>query len=198
MDLIQNFSKLETQLEGKNLSENPYSEILSLIKYMFENVKNNDTNKINNKNFNDDALANINDSILSSKKEISAILKKDCFKDIDTPDIIDINLLEDACKNTDDIFNLARVYEVYDELLVFPTKIELYNTITKEILPAMSNDKLFELYVLLNTLEVLETTKGTITFQKAGVRELAEYYFQVEENNMELTTVMQILLKLVI
>lgn len=30
----------------------------------------------------------------------------------------------------------------------------------------MSNDKLFELYVLLNTLEVLETTKGTITFQK--------------------------------
>ena len=192
MDLIQNFSKLETQLEGKNLSENPYSEILSLIKYMFENVKNNDTNKINNKNFNDDALANINDSILSSKKEISAILKKDCFKDIDTPDIIDINLLEDACKNTDDIFNLARVYEVYDELFVFPTKIELYNTITKEILPAMSNDKLFELYVLLNTLEVLETTKGTITFQKAGVRELAEYYFQVEENNMEHTTVMQI------
>ena len=49
MDLIQNFSKLETQLEGKNLSENPYSEILSLIKYMFENVKNNDTNKMNKK-----------------------------------------------------------------------------------------------------------------------------------------------------
>ena len=80
MDLIQNFSKLETQLEGKNLSENPYSEILSLIKYMFENVKNNDTNKINNKNFNDDVLANINDSILSSKKEISAILKKIVLK----------------------------------------------------------------------------------------------------------------------
>lgn len=47
---------------------------------MFENVKNNDTNKINNKNFNDDALANINDSILSSKKEISAILKKIVLK----------------------------------------------------------------------------------------------------------------------
>ena len=31
----------------------------------------------------------------------------------------------------------------------------------------MSNDKLFELYVLLNTLEALEKTKGKITFQKA-------------------------------
>lgn len=191
-DLIQNFSKLEKELEGKDITQEPYSEILSVIKYMFEHVKNNDVNKISNKNFDEDKLNIINDNLLKNKKEMSKILKKDLFKDIETPDIIDINLLEDACKNTDKIYNLARVYEVYDELFVFPSKMELYNTITNEILVAMSNDKLFELYVLLNTLEVLETTKGTITFQKAGVRELAEYYYQVEENNMEHTTVMQI------
>ncbi|MDD6286430.1 MAG: DUF6508 domain-containing protein [Methanobacteriaceae archaeon] len=191
-DLIQNFSKLEKELEGKDVTQKPYSEILGVIKYMFEHVKNNDVNKISNKNFDEDKLNIINDNLLKNKKEMSKILKKDLFKDIETPDIIDINLLEDACKNTDKIFNLARVYEVYDELFVFPSKMELYNTITNEILVAMSNDKLFELYVLLNTLEVLETTKGTITFQKAGVRELAEYYYQVEENNMEHTTVMQI------
>ncbi|OED29678.1 DUF6508 domain-containing protein [Methanosphaera sp. WGK6] len=191
-DLIKNFSKLELELEGKDLTKTPYPEILGLIKYMFENVKNNDMNKISNKNFDVDKLNTINNSILSNKKEISVILKKDIFQEVKTPDIIDINLLENACKNTDTIYNLARVYEVYDELFVFPSKIELYNTITKKILIAMSNDKLFELYVLLNTLEVLETTKGTITFQKAGVRELAEYYLQIEENNMEHTTVMQI------
>lgn len=191
-DIINNFSKLELELDGKDVTQEPYSQILSVIKYMFENIKNDDANKINNSNFDEDQLNLINDSILANKKELSNILKKDYFKDIQTPDIVDINLLEDACKNTDQIYNLARVYEVYDELFVFPSKIELYNTITKKILVAMSNDKLFELYVLLNTLEVLETTKGTITFQKAGVRELAEYYYQVEENNMEHTTVMQI------
>lgn len=191
-DLINNFSKLEKELEGKDVTREPYNKILSVIKYMFEHVKNNDVNKISNKNFDSDKLNEINDSLLKNKKEISTILKKDIFNDIETPDIIDINLLEEACKNTDKLYNLARVYEVYDQLFVFPDKIELYNTITDIILVAMSNDKLFELYVLLNTLEVLETTKGTITFKKAGVRELAEYYFQIEENNMEHTTVMQI------
>lgn len=191
-DLIKNFNRLEDMIGDNDSTKSPYMEILSVIKYMFENIKNDDANRVQNKNFDDDKLEILNQDLLANKKELSKILKKDLFKDIEIPDIIDINLLEDACKNTDELYNLARVYEVYDELFVFPDKIELYNTITNVILRDMSNDKLFELYVLLNTLEVLETTKGKITFQKAGVRELAEYYFQLEENNMEHTTVMQI------
>ncbi len=190
--IINNFDKLEDLLEGKDLTEEPYVSILKVLKYMFEKVKFSDATKINNKNFDSDKLNVINDNLLKNKKAISEILKKDLFKDIETPDIIDIDLLEVACKNTDEIYNLARSYEVYDELFVFPSKMELYNTIVDQILPAMNNDKIFELYVLLNTLEVLETTKGTITFQKAGVRELAEYYYQIEENNMEHTSVYQI------
>ncbi|MCI5867821.1 MAG: DUF6508 domain-containing protein [Methanosphaera sp.] len=191
-DLIGNFNKLEEMLEGKDVTTSPYCEILGVIKYMFENIKNDDSGSIKNKNFDADKLDEINADILENKKAISSILKSDLFADIQTPDIIDVNLLEVAAKNTDEIYNLARVYEVYDELFVFPTKLELYNAIVDVILKAMSNDKLFELYVLLNTLEALEKTKGKITFQKAGVRELAEYYFQVEENSMEHTTVMQI------
>ncbi len=191
-DLIQNFNKLEDELENKDVTQEPYNKILGVVKYIFENIKNDDTNKISNKNFDQEKLDEINANLLENKKLLSQILKKDIFNDIETPDVIDINLLEVACKNTDELYNLAKVYEVYDELFVFPDKIELYNTIINVILVAMSNDKLFELYVLLNTLEVLETTKGKITFQKAGVRELAEYYFQLEENNMEHTTVMQI------
>ncbi|MCD7781897.1 MAG: DUF6508 domain-containing protein [Methanosphaera sp.] len=189
--IINNFDKLEELLAEGNVSEDSQNNILSVIKYMFEPIKFNDVSSINNKNFDDDKLDIINANLLENRKAISGILKNDLFS-IDTPDIVDINMLEDACKSTDEIFNLARAYDVYDKLFVFPNKMELYNTIVNEILVAMSNDKLFELYVLLNTLEVLETTKGTITFQKAGVRELAEYYFQLEENNMEHTTVMQI------
>ena len=173
-DLIGNFNKLEEMLEGKDVTTSPYCEILGVIKYMFENIKNDDSGSIKNKNFDADKLDEINADILENKKAISSILKSDLFADIQTPDIIDVNLLEVAAKNTDEIYNLARVYEVYDELFVFPTKLELYNAIVDVILKAMSNDKLFELYVLLNTLEALEKTKGKITFQKAGVRELAE------------------------
>ncbi|WP_308574386.1 DUF6508 domain-containing protein [uncultured Methanosphaera sp.] len=191
-DLIKNFDKLEDMIGDNDPTQSPYNEILSVIKYIFENIKNDDANRIKNKNFDDDKLERINEELLANKKELSKILKKDIFKKIEKPDIIDVNLLEFAAKSTDRLFNLARIYEVYDELFVFPDKMELYNTIVNIILPAMSNDKLFELYVLLNTLEALEKTKGKITFQKAGVRELAEYYMQIEENSMEHTTVMQI------
>ena len=191
-ELINDFDKLKTLLEGKNLSESPYKDVVGLVKYMFENIKEADVGNIKNKNFEEDKLEVINKNLLENKKKVSELLKDDIFSSVETPDIIDIYLLETACKNTDEEFNLARAYEVYDELFVFPSKIELYNTITNEILVAMSNDKIFELYVLLNTLEVLETTKGSITFKKAGVRELAQYYYQVEENSMEHTTVMDI------
>ncbi len=180
-ELINDFDKLKTLLEGKNLSESPYKDVVGLVKYMFENIKEADVGNIKNKNFEEDKLEVINKNLLENKKKVSELLKDDIFSSVETPDIIDIYLLETACKNTDEEFNLARAYEVYDELFVFPSKIELYNTITNEILVAMSNDKIFELYVLLNTLEVLETTKGSITFKKAGVRELAQYYYQVEE-----------------
>lgn len=190
--LIDEFDKLEAILADKDLSETPYNDVVALVKYIFENIKDSDAGNIKNKNFTSFSLENINKNILDNKKKVSELLKKDVFSAVETPDIIDIYLLETACKATDESFNLARVYEVFDELFVFPSKIELYNTITKDILLAMSNDKIFELYVLLNTLEVLETTKGTITFKKAGVPELAEYYYQVEENSMEHTTVMQI------
>lgn len=190
--IIDNFDKLEEYLADKDSSEEANASTLKVIKYMFENVKNNDANKIENSNFDDDKLTCINSSLLENKKKLSEILKKDIMTDVEVPDIVDLYLLEEACKNSDEIYNLARSYEVYDELFVFPSKMELFNTITTNILTALSNDKLFELYVLLNTLEVLETTKGTITFQKAGVPELAEYYYQVEENSMEHTTVMQI------
>lgn len=191
-DIINNYDKLDAILKENDPTQEPYTSIIKVVKYMFENIKNNDANKIENKNFDQEQLDQINQTILENKKKISTILKNDYFEQVETPDIIDINLLEDASKNTDELYNMARVYEVYDELFVFPSKLELYNTITSEILTTLTNDKLFELYVLLNTLEVLETTKGTITFQKAGVRELAEYYFQLEEDNMEHTTVMQI------
>ena len=191
-DLIDNFDKLEEYLADKDTSQKPYSSILEVIKYMFENIKNSDANKVDNTNFDEDKLSCINSCILDNKKKISQILKTDMMVNCEMPDIVDLYLLEEACKASDELYNLARVYEVYDELFVFASKMELYNTITTEILTALSNDKLFELYVLLNTLEVLETTKGTITFQKAGVPELAEYYYQVEENSMEHTTVMQI------
>ena len=191
-DLINNFDKLKKLLESKDLNDTPYNDIVGLVKYMFEHVKDDSVTRIQNKNFDEDTLNEINNSLLENKKKISSLLKSDFLSDVETPDIIVLTLLENACKATDEIYNLAKVYEVYDALFVFPNKLELYNTIKNEILTSMSNDKLFELYVLLNTLEVLETTKGKITFQKAGVRELAEYYFQSEENNMEHTTVMQI------
>lgn len=191
-DIINNFDKLDMYLKDKDTTEEPYVSILKVIKYMFEKVKDSDANKITNSNFDDDELGLKNNLLLEYKKKISEILKMDYMENTQSPDIVDLYLLEDACKSSDELYNLARVYEVYDELFVFPSKLELFNTIKLEILTALSNDKLFELYVLLNTLEVLEMTKGTITFQKAGVHELAEYYYQVEENSMEHTTVMQI------
>ena len=81
-DLIQNFSKLEKELEGKDVTQEPYSEILSVIKYMFEHVKNNDVNKISNKNFDEDKLNIINDNLLKNKKEMSKILKKDLCRNL--------------------------------------------------------------------------------------------------------------------
>lgn len=191
-ELINNFDDLKALLDGKDLTESPNSDVVGLVKYMFESIKDAEIGNIKNKNFTSFQLDAINKNIIENKKKVSELLKDDIFADVETPDIIDIYLLETACKATDESFNLARSYEVFDELFVFPSKMELYNCIVKEILPGMSNDKIFELYVLLNTLEVLETTKGTITFKKAGLPELAEYYYQVEENSMEHTTVMQI------
>ena len=191
-DLINNFDALKDITSKLDTNSTPYTEIVGLVKYMFESIKNDDTINLTNKNFEKDKLDAINKNILENKKLISEYLNDDIFSNVETPDIIDIYLLETACKNTDEKFNLARSYEVFDELFVFPSKMELYNTILKEILVAMSNDKIFELYVLLNTLEVLETTKGSIKFRKAGVKELAQYYYQVEENNMEHTTQMEI------
>lgn len=190
--LINNFDKIKEIIDGHDLTGTPYLEVVSLVKYIFEKIKNADIGNIKNKNFTSFSLDNINRNILENKKKVSELLKDDIFASVETPDIIDIYLLETACKTTDEHFNLAKSYQVFDELFVFPSKNELYNTITNEILTAMSNDKIFELYVLLNTLEVLETTKGTIKFKKSGVPELAEYYYQVEENSMEHTTVMQI------
>lgn len=190
--LIDNFDDLKALLAGNDLKSAPYCDVVGLVKYLFESIKDADIGNIKNKNFIPSVLDDINANILESKKKVTALLKDDLFDSVETPDIIDIFLLESACKATDESFNLARVYEVFDELFVFTSKMELYNTIVKKILPAMNNDKIFELYVLLNTLEVLETTKGKITFKKAGFNELAEYYYQVEENSMEHTTVMQI------
>lgn len=191
-DLVNNFDKLDEYLNDKNTAEEPYVSILKVIKYMFENIKNNEAGNIKNSNFDSDKLDEINKLILDNKKAFSQILKYDYMQETESPDIVDLYLLEDACKSSDELYNLARVYQVYDDLFVFPSKMELYSMIKSMILTTLSNDKLFELYVLLNTLEVLETTKGKITFQKAGVRELAQYYYQVEENAMEHTTQMEI------
>ncbi len=191
-ELVDRLPILDDYFAENDINEDPSLSILNVVKYMFQGIMDMEVGKVTNKNFDEDKLNEFNNIVLENKEHIKKLLKKDYLVKTETPGVINLNTFETASKNTDEILNLAKIYDVYDALFVFPNKLELYNVIKEEMLTSLNNDKLFELYVLLNTLEVLETTHGKITFQNAGVRELADYYYQSEENNMEHTSAMQI------
>ncbi|MCC7553626.1 MAG: hypothetical protein KO202_03910 [Methanobacteriaceae archaeon] len=193
-NLMNEINDFDKYFDSKNMdiNQHPACDVLSVVKYIFEGILDMNIYPVSNKNFDKELLEESNDLFKNNIENIKDALKNPIFDNIKTPEVIDIETIERASKNTDDILNLVKIHEIYDQLFIFPNKFELYDVVVKQILTSLSNDKLFELYVLLNLLEVLGTTRGDITFQNAGVRELANYYLQVVEDNMEHTTDMQI------
>ncbi|MDO5851579.1 MAG: DUF6508 domain-containing protein [Methanobacteriaceae archaeon] len=190
--LVNKLPDLEEYFTNEDNQTTPSKEILEVIKYMLVGVDELKITPLTHKNFDQSKIDELNSLLTQQKKTFADVLNKPYFQETELCGVIDENTLEIASKNTDEFLNMAKIYELYDQLFVFPNKLELYNVIIEEMVYSLTNDKLFELYVLLNTLEVLGTTKGKVTFENAGVRALAKFYKQVEEDGMEHTTNMEI------
>ena len=85
-DLINNFDALKDITSKLDTNSTPYTEIVGLVKYMFESIKNDDTINLTNKNFEKDKLDAINKNILENKKLISEYLNDDIFSNVETQD----------------------------------------------------------------------------------------------------------------
>lgn len=59
-ELINNFDDLKALLDGKDLTESPNSDVVGLVKYMFESIKDAEIGNIKNKNFTSFQLEAIN------------------------------------------------------------------------------------------------------------------------------------------
>lgn len=103
------------------------------------------------------------DEIISRYFKIKNISKNVYFQQISTPSHIKPKMIYKAYRNRNNVYeNVAECYELYEKLFITNDQEVLRELIEKQIFEPLNNDKLFEIYVLIKLLDVLDNSEGRL------------------------------------
>ena len=125
-----------------------------------------------------DTWENWQDKIISDYLIVKKFSKNIFFQQISMPRTIKPKTLQKAYKNRNRSYHtVAKCYEPYEKLFILNDPNTLNELIEKQTLEPLNNDKLFELYVLINLLDLLDNSEGELNFGllKPNSTHTAEY-----------------------
>lgn len=128
---------------------------------------------------------NWSEIIISRYFEAKKYSKNIYFQNISMPRFIKPKTLQKAKTHRNKSYQkVASCYELYEDLFLIKEESTIRELIEKQILEPLNNDKLFEIYVLFNLLNVLEKRSGKldIGLLKPNLKYTAKY----NENNNEM------------
>lgn len=103
------------------------------------------------------------DKIIAQYFKIKNISKNVYFQQISTPSHIKPKMIYKAYRNRNNAYdNVAECYELYEKLFITNDQEVLRELIEKQIFEPLNNDKLFEIYVLIKLLDVLDSSEGIL------------------------------------
>lgn len=118
------------------------------------------------------------DIIFSRYIKIKNISKNIYFQQISIPRHIKPKMIHKAYRNRNNSYDkVAECYELYEKLFINNDQEALRELIKKQIFEPLNNDKLFEIYVLIKILKILEDSPGELELGllKPGLNYTARY-----------------------
>lgn len=130
------------------------------------------------------------DIIVTRYLKIKKISKNIYFQQISTPRIVKPKMVHKAYRNRNNVYDkIAECYELYEKLFITNDQEALRELVEKQIFEPLNNDKLFEIYVVIKLLNLLDNAKGD--FELGLFKPGQNYTARYTDNDLEICVLYQ-------